>query len=98
MKKFVAAVVVFVLLVSQASAYWATRLVPETHTVTVHPNPYWTQSGWAVPAPYNESRTRWVEKCYWVEPPPPIYVAPAPIYIAPAPIYFPPYCPPYCPR
>jgi len=70
--------------------YW----VRETYTVKVHPSPVWTSAGWIVPTPYDEQRTRLVEKMEWVEVQPlprivspPIYVIP-PVYVYPCPTYW----------
>lgn len=68
----------------KAQAYWQTQLVPETYTVTVHPTPYFTCSGWVTPAPYQKLKTRWVRQRYWVEPAP-VVVAPSPIVVKPEP-------------
>jgi len=79
-----------------ADASWHTHWVRENYNVTVHPSPVWTSSGWNVPSPYSERRTRWVQQRVWVDDPiiyrtAPIYVSP-PIYCTPiyyaTPIYY----------
>lgn len=102
MKHFVPLLVVMLLFAFSAPAVagWHTHWVKENYSVTVHPSPVWTSSGWNVPSPYSERRARWVQQRVWVNDPPIIYTT-TPIYSAPictpiytTPIYF---CPIHSP-
>ena len=68
-------IVLFGYSINEAGAYWHTQLEAQTYAVNVHPNPYWTGSGWVVPAPYVQNRTHYTRQRYWVQPMP-TYIVP----------------------
>jgi len=81
MRTVVLTLLALFMVASTASAEWVYRSVPQSHYVTVHPNPVWTGSGWTVPPPYRERHTHYVQERYWVQPAPIIYSTP--IYVCP---------------